>query len=414
MVPRFRQRVVEPALGLGAPTWAVDPSFDMRYHVRRVAVPGHGSWRTLLDAAAQICMTPFDRARSPWEAVLFEGLADGKAAYLLKMHHATTDGMGGIQLLSQLHSRTIEHNPDKPQPPAPAPEAITPGNLVWGQIARDAREVPGTLGRAAQSLRALARPDRALRDAVGFGASLRRVLSDPDATGSPLLRRRSLSWHFEVLDVAFADLRAAAKAAGGSLNDAFLAALLGAFRRYHEALDTPIDHLPVAIPISIRRAGDAAGGNRFTGARLALPAGIAEPEERIRRIGEIVRGARAEPALDGMGMIAPALSRLPGALISQVAGGLTRANDLQASNVPGIREPVFLAGARIERMYGLGPLPGCASMVTLVTHGETCCIGVNVDLAAVTQPERFGVCLEQGFAEVLALGPEPSAPVRRC
>jgi hypothetical protein len=115
-----------------------------------------------------------------------------------------------------------------------------------------------------------------------------------------------------------------------------------------------------------------------------------------------------------MGMIAPALSRLPGALISQVAGGLTRANDLQASNVPGIREPVFLAGARIERMYGLGPLPGCASMVTLVTHGETCCIGVNVDLAAVTQPERFGVCLEQGFAEVLALGPEPSAPVRRC
>jgi hypothetical protein len=239
------------------------------------------------------------------------------------------------------------------------------------------------------------------------------VLNDPDAQSSPPLRARSLSWHFEALDVAFADLRGAAKAAGGSLNDAYLAALLGGFRRYHEQLGVTIESMPVAIPISVRRADDAEGGNRFAGARLALPVALADPTRRIRRIGEIVQGARAEPALDGLGLIAPALSRLPGQLISQLAGGLTKANDLQASNVPGIREQVFVAGARIERMYGFGPLPGCATMITLVTHGDTCCLGVNVDPAAVTEPDRFGRCLEEGFAEVLELHPAAGAPTRR-
>ncbi|MCW3066167.1 MAG: hypothetical protein JWN32_3339 [Solirubrobacterales bacterium] len=413
LIPRFRQRVVEPPLGLGTPTWAVDGAFDLHYHVRRRHVPAPGGWAELLAAAEQIAMTPFDRARPPWEAVLFEGLEDGRAAYLLKLHHATSDGMGGIQLLSLLHSRTREHNPDKPQRPAPEPEAPSGADLLGRQLARDVRGVPGMLRDAAGLARRLARPDRAARDTLRFGASLRRVMADPDAEPSPLLRGRSLSWRFLAMEVEFADLRGASKAAGGTLNDAYLAALLGGFRLYHEQLGRPVPAIPIAIPISVRRTADAAGGNRFAGARLAGPVGIADPAERIAAIGDIVRTARAEPAIDGLGLLAPALSRLPGPVISQLAGGLTKANDLQASNVPGLREDVFLAGARIERMYGFGPLPGCATMITMVTHGSTCCVGVNLDPAAVTDPRRFGDCLEAGFAEVLALHDGAAAPVRR-
>jgi hypothetical protein len=52
-------------------------------------------------------------------------------------------------------------------------------------------------------------------------------------------------------------------------------------------------------------------------------------------------------------------------------------------------------------------------MITLVTHGSTCCVAANLDPAAVTDPERFGRCLEAGFAEVLALHEGAAAPVRR-
>jgi len=413
MVPRFRQKVVEPALGIGNPCWANDPDFDLHYHVRRVRLPDGGGWPALLSAAEQLAMTPFDRARSPWESYLFEGLPDGRAAHMLKMHHSTTDGMGGVQLFSQLHSRTRESNPSKPQPPSPPPERPSPIGLLFEQLGRDVLAIPGLVQQAAGALGAVAHPLATARAALDFCSSMGRVMADPDATGSPLLRRRSLSWHFIALDVAFADLRAASKAANASLNDAFVAALLGAFRLYHVKLGHPIVRMPMAIPISVRRPGDAEGGNRIAGARFAGPVGIADPRERMQAIGALVRTIRDEPAIDGLSLLAPALTRLPAAVLSAIAGGMTASNDLQASNVPGLREELYLAGAKIERVYGFGPLPGCASMITLNTHRDTCCIGANVDPAAVTETELFADCLVRGFAEVLALHPPSLPPVRR-
>lgn len=411
MAPRFRQKVAEPALGLGNPCWINDPDFDLRYHVRRVGVPSGGGWPELLRAAEQIAMTPFDRARSPWEAVLFEGLPDGRAAHFLKMHHSTTDGLGTVQLLSQLHSRTREANPTKPQPPPPPPERATPFGLLREQLGRDARAIPNFFQKAIGRAAALRTPVESARQAREFTSSLGRVLADPDAQGSPLLSNRSLSWRFLAFDVAFRDLRAASKAAGASINDAFVAALLGAFRIYHEALGSSIDKMPIAIPISIRTSGDEQGGNRFVGARFAGPAGIADPRERMAAVGAIVREMRDEAAIDAMSLLSPLLARLPGPLLSAVAGSLTKSNDLQASNVPGIREDVYFAGARVERSYPFGPLPGCAAMITMVTHGETCCIGVNIDPAAITDVARFNEAMVQGFGEVLSLYPEAKPPV---
>jgi len=259
-----------------------------------------------------------------------------------------------------------------------------------------------------------AAPSRTPASCCGrFASSLSRVVAEPEAEGSPLLRNRSLSWRFQAFDVSFPDLRAASKAAGATLNDAFLASLLGAFRLYHAKLGEPIETMPIAIPISVRKEGDAEGGNRFAGARFAAPVGIADPVERMRAMGKLVRAARDEPAIDGMALVAPALARLPAPLISGLGGSLTRSNDLQASNVPGFREELYMAGAKIERIYGFGPLPGCATMITLVSHRDTACIGVNLDPAAVTDAELFASCIEDGFGEVLVLTEGAAVPVRR-
>ncbi|HEB90075.1 MAG TPA: wax ester/triacylglycerol synthase family O-acyltransferase [Deltaproteobacteria bacterium] len=412
MAPRFRQKVVEPAFGIGVPCWVNDPDFDLHYHVRRIRLTEGGGWREVFEAAEQIAMTPFDRARSPWEAVLIEGLPEGRAGLLVKLHHSTTDGLGGFQLFAKLHSRTREHDPDKPQPEAPTPEWISPTDLLVEQLSRDARSAPAGLARGLEGVvHAVTRPGQTIRDVTRFVESLRRIAANPDVEGSPLLYKRSLSWHFMALDVVFADLRAAAKAVGATINDVYLASLLGAFRMYHAKLGYSIKEMPVAIPISVRREGDEEGGNKFAGARFAGPVGIADPGKRVAAIGEIIRSLRAEPALDGLTLLAPALARLPAPLLGSLASGLTASNDLQASNVPGFRETLYIAGARIERLYGFGPLPGCATMVTLLTHGEMCCIGVNVDLAAVTDPDLFGECLAAGFAEVLALHEGAAPPV---
>ena len=66
---------------------------------------------------------------------------DGRAAYFLKLHHATSDGLGIVDLLSNLHSRTRESNPDKPQPLPPIPEQRTAAQELAHQLSRDAQRL---------------------------------------------------------------------------------------------------------------------------------------------------------------------------------------------------------------------------------------------------------------------------------
>jgi diacylglycerol O-acyltransferase / wax synthase len=413
VVPRLRDRVSEPFGFVGTPIWVRDHDLDLRYHVRRCRVGGDGSWRELLTMASKLAMTPFDRTRPPWEAVLVEGLPDGRAAYLLKLHHALTDGVGLRQLMSQLHSRQRAHHSDKPQPAAEMADA-RPADLLSRQLKHDLSAVPALIGGATAMVgKSFRDPLGSARDMVRYVESARRVLSPPQAPGLPRLAVRGGSWQFVALDLDLDDLRAAAKSAGGSVNDAYLAALLGGFRRYHDELGVPLPPdaaMPVSVPVSVRRDEDAAGGNRFAPARLVAPVGTADPVARIESIRQLVRSARSEPALESADLVAPLMARLPGSLVVRIAGAATAGNDLQASNVPGVAEDLYLAGALIERIYPFAPLPGCAAMITLHTYRGVCSVGANLDAAAVVDPALFAQCLSEGFAEVLSLAPGAAKP----
>lgn len=411
MAPRFRQRVVDSPFGTGTPSWSVDPDFDLHYHLRRVRLGGDGSYAELLTTCEQLAMTPLDPARPPWEGYFVEGLPEGRTAYFLKAHHAMTDGLGAIQGLAQLHSRTREPDLSKPQPPPPEPEGRTAIDVLRRQGAEEVRRLPGRVDTTARAVRSLIHPRQALRSTLRYGRSVPRVAGAIGPAGSPLLAGRSSSWRFTAYDVEFAELRAAAKAARASVNDAYLAGLLGAFRLYHEKLGQPVGPIPVAIPISVRLPDDPAGGNRIAVGRLAGPIDIEDPFERVLTVREQVRQARHEPAVDIFNTLGPALAWLPAQALSMFSGTTAR-NDLQASNVPGIPFDVYVAGAKVERMYPFGPLPGCAVMATMLTHGSTACLGLNHDAAAVTDTDLFATCVEAGFAEVLALGGASGGAVR--
>lgn len=412
LVPRLRHRVVAPPLGLAPPRWAEYEHFDLQYHVRRTRLPDGAGWTELLAAAEKSAMRGFDRSRPQWEAVLYEGLPDGKSAYLFKLHHAISDGLGIMKLMSFLHPAAGQEISVPPEARELPQRPMTPLTALGAHAVDTAKAAPGALRRAGGSaFHALANPASSARSSVRYTRSLRRVLAPPAAEPSPLLAVRSNNWRFGAIDIDFAALRAAAKAAGGSINDAYLAGLLGGYRIYHEAMGVPVEAIPIAIPISLRKAEDASGGNEIATARLAGPVGIVDPAKRMAAIGEQVRVARSEPAMNNINLVAPALARLPSGVIAHVAGGITKSNDLQASNVQGARQDVFLAGVKVERMYPYAPLPGCPAMITLVTHGQIGCVGVNYDAGAFTDGPGFIRALVAGFDEVLALGPAGAPPV---
>jgi WS/DGAT/MGAT family acyltransferase len=412
LIPRLRHRVVAPPMGLAPPRWAEDPNFDLHYHVRRTRLPDGGSWPELLAAAEKAAMRGFDRARPPWEAVLYEGMPDGKSAYVVKLHHSISDGLGIMKLLSYLHPPAGRSTPLGPELTPRTEKVMTPLDALRAHAVDGVRSTPDVLRKAGGSaLRALANPPESVRSSLRYTTSLKRVLSPPAAQPSPLLANRSTNWRFAALDVDFLALRAAAKAVDASINDAYLAALLGGYRLYHEAMGASVQPVPIAIPMSLRKADEAHGGNEIASARLAGPMEIVDPAKRMAEIGRQVRKARAEPAMNNLSVIAPAIARLPSGVIAQIAGGMTKANDLQASNVPGPRVDVFLAGVRVERLYGYAPLPGCPAMITLATHGGVGCVGINYDAASFTDPATFVRCLVAGFDEVLRVGSDNPPPV---
>ena len=405
MVPRMRHRVVEPALGIGAPRWVTVAELDLDRHVRRIRLDPPGSMRQLLDVVGEFAEAPLDRAHPLWEVLIVEGLTDGRAGYVVKTHHSTTDGLGAVQLMSKLHSRTAERDPSRPEPPVPLPGDASPVGVLREQLADTVRAAPmAALRRGVGALGAARRPWETAAQVVDAARSATTTLAPPKG-GSSLLTSRGGGWHLEVLEVPLAELKAGAKAAGGSLNDGFLAAVVGGFRRYHERLGAPAETLTLGIPISLRAQDDPQGGNRFTGARF--PASLAEPDPatRVKAIREFVlsaRNASGSGIVDGL--IGPVLGWLPAPVIAAFSGSLTSANDVQVSNMPGVAHPIYIAGSRIVRMYPFGPLPGCAAMITLLSHEDQCCIGANVDAAAVTDPEGLVADLQAGLDEVVALG----------
>lgn len=404
MVPRMRQKVVEPALGVGAPRWVTVEELDIDRHLRRVRLDAPGSMRQLLDVVGEFASAPLDRDRPLWEVLVVEGLADGRAGYVVKTHHSTTDGLGAVQLMSKLHSRTAEHDPSRPEPPVPLPDEVNRTELLTEQISSAVKSAPLGLLRRAGGLGALLRPWEVASSALDAARSATRTVAPPPA-GSELLEPRGGGWHFEVLEVPLTDLKAGSKAAGGSLNDGFLAGILGGFRRYHERVGAPVGTLTLGIPISLRAKDDPQGGNRFTGARFTAALDEPDAAARITAVREFVLQARDTSGSGSVeGLVAPFLGWLPAPVIGALSGSLTSANDVQVSNMPGVTHPVYIAGSRIVRMYPFGPLPGCAAMVTLLSHEDMCCIGVNVDAAAVTDPAGLVEDLQAGLDEVLALG----------
>jgi WS/DGAT/MGAT family acyltransferase len=311
----------------------------------------------------------------------------------LKLHHAITDGAWGVVLFDML----LPSGPERSDEPVlPTIDAAT----ALPERTESLRAVAGLVrGGGALAVRALTRP----LDAVAYVRSLRRVLNVP-GTPSPLLSRRGLARRLRILQCPVDELRAAAKAAGGSLNDVYLAALLGGLGHHHAKNGAPVGDVPIALSVSTREPADPACGNRFTAAYIAGPAGEADPLRRVALVRERVRAVREEPALDFVGATAALLSRLPAAALAPISLSMAGRLALQASNVPGLTRPAYLAGARIERMYPFGPVPGCAIMAVMLTHAGTCCITLATDHDAVPDPDLLLDCVRQGFDEILALG----------
>src|SRR3954471_23813653 len=164
VLPRLGQRVVPPPFRFAPPEWADDPSFDIDFHVRHLAVPPPGTERQLLDLAALVYEDAFDRARPLWQLSIVEVLEGGRAALLVKMHHTITDGVGGVRLSMQF----LDLAPDAPDPEEVEAPGRMPDRGVYDvlsdAVGHNVRRGLGVVQRGVSGTAGVAvHPDRAVR-----------------------------------------------------------------------------------------------------------------------------------------------------------------------------------------------------------------------------------------------------------
>ena len=419
-IPRLGYRVVPSPLRLAPPEWVPDYDLDLDYHLRTVAVPAPGGMRQLLDLAAAVAATPLDRSRPLWEFTLVEGLEGGRAAFLQKVHHTITDGVGGVKL--SLSLLDFEADPRLPEPSAlqrivadaeaqrradasaDPVRRVSPVDAVGQAVAYSVRQQLGRVGRGLESathlLASRESARRGVNDAVRLGESVRRQLLITDPARSPLLERRSLADRFENFGVSLTSAKAVAATLGGSVNDVYVTGVTGALGLYHERMGVPCDELRMAMPISTR-GDDEHSANSFTPARVLVPVQPKDPAMRFKRVHERLQGLRDEPAVTAAGSLAGLLAALPTSVLVALTRGQARTIDFATSNLRGSPVDVYLGGARIEANYPMGPRAGCALNVTLLSYLDSLDMGINIDPAAVSDPATLLDCLEESFGALL-------------
>ncbi|MDM0047410.1 wax ester/triacylglycerol synthase family O-acyltransferase [Variovorax sp. J22R115] len=419
--PVLRRRIVQVPFNLGYPFWVDDELFDIDFHVRHFALPKPGDWRQFCIQVSRIHARAIDLSRAPWEMYVIEGLDNiegipkGSFAVLSKIHHAAMDGMAAVELTWALHEiqraaggREPVVDPAQPVPPQGASlKWLDLMNRAFGDnimaMSRMAAPLAQVLPRIAMSrLRSLMEPE----GRADLTAPQTRFNTDVVA---------SRVWNSVTFDLAEVK-QIKSVVPGATVNDALIAVIGGAMRRYLDSKgELPDRSLLTLAPVNTRQEGteETASGNNVSMLRFPMGTDIADPIARL----EAVRGATAESKemqkaigakqlTDIQKFAPPATLGLAGRLAAMTGSGgkgpLVLHNCL-VTNVPGPNAPLYMLGAKLIHWGGVGPV---TDGMSLIWNPTSYCGKVFISLTSspnvVPDPEFLADCLRESFEETKA------------
>jgi diacylglycerol O-acyltransferase len=398
-IPRYRQRLAFIPVE-NHPVWVDDDHFDLAYHVRHTSLPRPGSDPQLRELCARILERPLNHAKPLWEIWVIEGLAGGRFALVMKVHHCMVDGLGGVELLAAL----LQPTADTPTTnsiawePRPAPSGA---ELLRDEVARRmkmsvelARRLRGSGGREPDAA-SWGRSLQAAWELVREG--LRRPVSSP--LNQPIGPHRRFHWVTCDLDA----IKEVKNQMGGTVNDVVLTVVSGAVRAFFERRGFAMDVMDfrVAVPVNIRADAERHfTGNRVSAWLVSLPIQERRPTRRLLAVQQMSRHLKETNHAIGGRILTQAAEWTStnvltlGALLSS----RVQPFNLIVTNVPGPQFPLYLLGARMEAIYPQVPLfENQALGIALFSYNGKLFWGFNGDWDALPDLEVFVKDSEASF-----------------
>ncbi|MDI9244334.1 wax ester/triacylglycerol synthase family O-acyltransferase [Marinobacter sp. CHS3-4] len=402
---RFRFMPVRRAPGWW---WEEDPVFSLEHHLE--VVPGQFDEAALQDWVSARLNQPLPTYRPLWKFWLVPG-AEGGAVLLLRVHHCYADGLSLMGVFERLC------------PPSPQQAPVVYGAREkadlgrWRQAASawltelvaaedPADDAPDAIrpDGATDSRNAL---ERAAWKSMKLVNELSQFLVEPEDTRSALKRallgRRQCRWS---VPVELSRFRRIAETTGVKINDVLLGCVASAVRKHLQEENSELGEavLHAAVPVDIRgrlpddiKPDESALGNYFGTVFVPLPVDGESPLERLFRIKHETRKLKKswQPGLSWA--LTGAASMIPESWRQPVAELFYRKASAVVSNVPGTREPRYLAGCRItEQMFWVPQAGDIGLGVSIVSYSGQVQFGVVADEAVMQDPARFlSDCLQE-------------------
>ncbi|RKH34610.1 WS/DGAT/MGAT family O-acyltransferase [Corallococcus sicarius] len=408
--PRFRQRVVPGALG--APHWEDATDFDLDAHLSTLRVPDTGGRVALEALVGDWLGVPLERGRPLWQLHLVKGSPAGDVL-LARLHHCMADGIALARVLLSLTDpvdpgpRVGDDEAERgTEPPVrPAAESLTAPR--WMRLARGARSA---LRKGVEMVQEPILAGDLVREGARGVAALGKLLVQPPDPRSPLRgplgTRKLAAWSGPV---SLARVKAVGQTLGGTVNDVLLTAVTGALRRYLSAIDAPLEDVHALVPVNLRPLDEAIPrelGNHFGVVFLRLPIHLEDPRRRLREVSKRMEALKRSPEAVVTHGALEVLGRTPIALERIIVDVMGAKASLVATNVPGPRQPVSLAGAHLAGLTFWVPQAGHVGLgISLFSYAGQVTVGVASDAERVPDPGAIVAAFQDELDALASVAP---------
>ena len=406
---RFRQCAVQEVTGA---LWEDDPDFDLDAHLRRRALPAGAGKKELEALAGEMAVQPLNPGKPLWRFDLIEDYAGG-SAMVVRIHHSIADG---IALVGVVLSLTDLSSHAAPQEPTAAADGDTDGDddepsggllETLSDALTSAVSMGTELGGKALNL-ASDRDRLSTYGKYGLGllTELAKLLAMPADSPTSLKGKTStvkrVAW---AEPIPLAEVKAIGKALGCSVNDILLSAVAGALRAYFLQKGEAVRDVEVRamIPVNLRSARDEGTlGNRFGLGTLSLPVHEGNPFARLfivrERMNEL-KGSYQPPLTLA---ILAAVGVAPKIVQQQFLDILAAKASTVMTNVPGPKQPLYLAGSRLDQCMFWVPQSGDIGIgVSILSYNDNVQFSLITDRHFVPDPETLAPLFAAEFEKMV-------------
>jgi WS/DGAT/MGAT family acyltransferase len=241
---------------------------------------------------------------------------------------------------------------------------------------------------------------------IGLLAELAKLLAMPPDSPTSLKGHtgtvKRVAWSEPM---PLAEVKALGKALGCSINDVLLAAVAGAFRAYLQQKGETVDGVEIRamVPVNLRSVRDEGTlGNRFGLVTLSLPIWEANPFARLflvrERMNELKHSFQPPLTLGVLAAVGLAPKLVQQAFLDMLAAKASAV----MTNVPGPKQPLYLAGNRLDQCMFWVPQSGDIGVgVSILSYNDAVQFSLISDRHFIPDPESITPLFAAEFEKML-------------